>query len=274
VSDTPSYDTIGNWSEVKLEIIREYAGAYSTILSGQKKVRFTHVYIDAFAGAGKHISKNTGEFVAGSPVNALNIQPPFAEYHFIDLDGAKVKALQEEAGKRPNVHVYEGDCNEELKKILPSVRFEDYKRGLCILDPYGLHLNWNIIYEIGQLETVEIFLNFPVADMNRNVLWKYSDQVSDSQIKRMNAFWGDETWRDVAYSKQTDLFGEIDVKNPNEHIAEGFRKRLKDVAGFKYVPQPIAMRNSHNAVVYYLFFASHKETGQKIANSIFNKHSK
>ncbi len=51
------YDEIGYWSEIKLDIIKDYAAAYSRILSSQKNPNFYHIYIDAFAGAGKHISK-------------------------------------------------------------------------------------------------------------------------------------------------------------------------------------------------------------------------
>ena len=87
--------TIGYWSEVKLEIIRKYAAAYSTIISGQKKPSFSHVYIDAFAGAGFHQAKKDGGLVWGSPLQALLIDPPFKEYHFIDLDREKIENLQE-----------------------------------------------------------------------------------------------------------------------------------------------------------------------------------
>jgi three-Cys-motif partner protein len=59
------FDRIGNWSEIKLEIIEQYARAYSTILVGHAKTKFFHVYIDAFAGAGQHISKTTEEVVLG-----------------------------------------------------------------------------------------------------------------------------------------------------------------------------------------------------------------
>ena len=72
------YDVIGYWSEVKLEIVKKYAAAYSSIMNKQSSIR-RYLYIDAFAGAGKHISKRTGEFITGSPLNALNIQPPFSE---------------------------------------------------------------------------------------------------------------------------------------------------------------------------------------------------
>src|SRR5947209_2605722 len=101
------FDEIGAWSEVKLAILKEYAKAYSTILA--KQPRMYHVYIDAFAGAGVHLSRRTGEMVPGSPLNALAISPGFREYHLIDLDAAKVANLKSIIGDRPDVHVYEGD---------------------------------------------------------------------------------------------------------------------------------------------------------------------
>jgi three-Cys-motif partner protein len=51
-----------------------------------------------------------------------------------------------------------------------------------------------------------------------------------------------------------------------------FRDRLKTVAGFKYVPDPMPMRNSKGAVIYYLFFASPNRSGGKIVQDIFNKY--
>jgi three-Cys-motif partner protein len=74
----PEYNEIGPWSEIKLEILRDYAAPYSKIVSANG---FYHHYIDGFAGAGSHISRKTGEPVAGSPLNALKTDPPFREYH-------------------------------------------------------------------------------------------------------------------------------------------------------------------------------------------------
>jgi hypothetical protein len=47
---------------------------------------------------------------------------------------------------------------------------------------------------------------------------------------------------------------------------------LRNVAGFNVVPEPLPMKNSKNAVVYYLFFASPKEVAQTIINDIFAKY--
>ena len=70
------FDEIGYWSEIKLDIVKDYASAYSRILAAQTKPALHHVYVDAFAGAGVHISKVTGNYIPGSPINALLVHPP------------------------------------------------------------------------------------------------------------------------------------------------------------------------------------------------------
>ena len=265
-------DEIGYWSEIKLDIVKKYVAAYSTIMNKQPSIR-GYYYIDGFAGAGVHLSKSTKEFVLGSPANALNVTPPFTGYHFIDLDGDKAELLKELSKNNPRVSIYEEDCNKILlEEIFPLVKYSEYKRALCLLDPYKLNLNWEVIYAAGQSKTIEIFLNFPVMDMNRNILWNNPDKVGQKQLGRMNAFWGDESWREAAYEKQQGLFEAIEEKTSNRIIAEAFRERLNKTAGFSYVPEPIPMRNTKGATIYYLFFASPNETGGKIVKEIFDKY--
>jgi three-Cys-motif partner protein len=266
------FDKIGYWSEIKLDIVKDYASAYSKILAAQKKTELYHIYIDAFAGAGVHISKSTGEFIQGSPVNAILVRPAFCEYHLIDLDQKKIALLKEIVEGRSDVHVHEGDGNDILlRDVFPRVLFKDYRRGLCLLDPYGLDLKWEVIKTAGQMQSIDMFLNFPVADMNRNVLWRNPEGVDTADINRMNAFWGDDSWRGIAYTTDRSLFG-FEEKVDNETIAEGFRKRLLNVARFKQVPRPLPMRNSKGVIVYYLFFASQKPVAMHIVEAIFKKY--
>ena len=271
-TSTVRFDEIGYWSEVKLDIVKEYAAMYSRILTAQRRLRLHHVYIDAFAGAGLHRSKTRGAFIPGSPVNALQVQPPFREYHFIDLQQEKVNFLRRLVGERSDVRIYRGDCNAMLRQqIFPRVRYEDYRRGLCLLDPYGLHLQWEVIATAGRLRSLELFLNFPVADINRNVLWRNPEGVDPADIARMTAFWGDESWRTIAYTTEGNLFGFAE-KVDNDTVAEAFRRRLRTVAGFAYVPKPVAMRNSNGATVYYLFFAAQKPVAAHIVEAILAKY--
>ena len=123
----------------------------------------------------------------------------------------------------------------------------------------------------GKMASIEIFLNFMIMDINMNVLRHNPDRVDPRDIARMNRFWGDESWRNVAYETSGNLFG-WEEKVTNEVFAEAYRKRLQKVAGFQYVPEPLPMRNSKGRTIYYLYFASPNATGKKIVESIFNKY--
>ncbi len=122
------------------------------------------------------------------------------------------------------------------------------------------------------MRSIDLFLNFPVADMNRNVFWRDPTGVRESDIERMNAFWGDETWQSIVYKPEVTLYGTEQRKVNNKTIAEAFRTRLRNVGGFQYVPEPIPMRNSVGATVYYLFFASQKPVADKIIKHLFDKY--
>ncbi len=274
-STLPKFDEIGIWSEVKLEILKAYAQQYSLILNAPGQSKFHPIYIDGFAGAGVHVSKTTGKLVPGSPLNALAIQPPFEEIHLIDLDGSKIEHLRRVIGGQSNVFLYEGNCNEILlRDVFPRVRYEEYRRALCLLDPYGLHLDWQVVEQAGKLGTIDLFLNFPILDMNRNALWSRQEGVSSANIERMNAFWGDNSWRKVAFRppRQLSFLPVDDEKVPNEVIVEAYRQRLIDKAGFKFVPEALPMKNSTGNTVYYLIFASQKDVARKIAAWILKNY--
>jgi three-Cys-motif partner protein len=122
------------------------------------------------------------------------------------------------------------------------------------------------------MKSIEILYNFMIMDANMNVFMRDPDKVTASQAHRMDAVWGDSSWRSAAYKTTQDLFGELEHKATNEDIAAAFRSRLEEVARFAYVPAPMPMRNSRGAIVYYLYFASPNETGAKIITEIFETY--
>ena len=264
-------DVVGYWTEIKLQILQDYAKQYAKILKSQPFIK--HVaYIDGFAGAGAHISKESGETIEGSPARALAIEPRFTHYHFVEMREDRVERLRKMDTDK-SVTVYQGDCNEVLlKDVFPECRYEDYRRALCLLDPYKLNPNWEVVETAGKMKSIEIFLNFMIMDANMNALKNNPDAVSPEQAQRMTAFWGDESWRQIAYRTERGLFGPIEEKDSNEKVVEAYCMRLKVVAGFKYVPKPLPMCNTRGAVVYYLLFASQNATGGRIADHIFNKY--
>ena len=267
-------DEIGPWSEIKLDILRDYAAPYSTIL---KRNGFHHGYIDAFSGPGLHIRKAGGEEVLGSPLVALAVQPPFAEYHFIDLDGEKVDFLKAQVGSRPNVTFYKADSNQVmLESVLPRFSYAKRTRALCVLDPYALTLDWEVVCAAGSSQAVEVFINFPVMQMNRNCKHEYIAEILPGELEAMDCFWGDRSWHSEMFrpSAQQSLFGlEVLDKTENRDLVNAYCKRLNKVAGFGFVADPLAMRNSRNAIVYYLIFAGPNKTGWKIVQDIYRKYA-
>jgi three-Cys-motif partner protein len=270
------FDEIGAWSVLKLDIIEKYGAAYTKAFN-KRGSNLKKYYIDGFSGAGAHVVKRTREQIEGSPARALKIEPPFDGFYFIDMNKDKTAHLETLCKGRTDVDIHTGDANLYLKKLLPTIKYSDYKRALCLLDPYGLHLDWEVMQLAGQSQTVDMFLNFPIMDMNRNAIWREPEKASPADIARMNRFWGDDSWRQVAYaeSRQKSLLFDTDIeKQSNDFIAAAFRDRLQNVAGFKYVPAPLPMKNSNNATLYYLFFGSGKPVAENIIRSIFKSTGK
>lgn len=269
------FDEIGRWSELKLEIVEKYGAAYTTAFA-EKGRRLEKYYIDAFSGAGMHLSKETGQQIEGSPARALKVRPPFDHFYFIDMNPEKTAYLRSLCQGRKDVDIVTDDASSYLmQKLLPTIQYEKFNRALCLLDPYGLHLDWQVMQQAGQTCAIDIFLNFPVMDMNRNAIWRNPERVPRDGVERMTRFWGDETWREAAYadSAQYQLFSASDrVKQDNDVIVAAFRERLKKVARFGFVPEPLPMKNSNNAVVYYLFLASPKPVAEKIIEGIFARY--
>ena len=268
------FDKVGEWSILKLDIIEKYGSAYTAAFSGERGQGLKKYYIDGFSGAGQHLEKRTGKPVEGSPTRALNVTPPFDKFYFIDLDKGKTDYLQTQCEGRKNVWIVNEDANVFLRKLLPTIRYNRFERALCVLDPYKLNLDWDVIELAGKSRVIDLFLNFPVMDMNRNAIWREQGSAPAGGVERMNRFWGDESWRQAAYAKsaQMEFFSDPqDEKQQNSAIVAAFAERLKTVAGFAYVANR-PMVNSKNADVYYLFFASQKPVAEKIIKGIFKGH--
>jgi hypothetical protein len=114
--------------------------------------------------------------------------------------------------------------------------------------------------------------------MNRTVLYRHPSRVppKEAQVARMNRFFGSDIWKGEAYREDTDLFGhtEPEKKPGNEPVVQCYCKRLREVAGFKYVSSALAMRNASNVVVYYLIGASQVPQGLTVFKSVFKKWEK
>lgn len=267
-------DLIGQWSVAKLELLKKYLSAYVTIFNKQSWCR-GYEYIDAFAGTGRPKARDELRYVNGSPLTALNLTPPFTQYHFVEQSDWRVRRLEsiQKEFSKLNISVYHGDCNRILhEQIVPQLTSSAKKRAIAFIDPFGMSMEWETMKILAKQETIEVFVNVPVMAINRSVLKKQPERITDQDRERMRRFWGSDDWVPIFYKEEPTLFGSESVKTTRSgrELGVQYRKRLLTI--FPHCTEPILMANSTNAPLYCILLAGYNPTGVKIAGEIFAKH--
>lgn len=295
VTDEPM--DVGPWAREKLECLGKYLGAYTTILSKQKWLK-GYFYIDAFAGPGylkvrqdgtddpaqqslldvsEHAVSDAGEaeYISGSPRVALDIQHPFTDYVFIELDKVRIKQLEilkaERKDPKTRIHVREEDCNKYLLELLARNRSQwSQWRGVVFLDPFGMHVPWDTIAALGKTGAIEVFVNFPVGMAIQRLLPR-SGQFTTKQRTKLDSYFGTDEWYELLYSSEQDLLGDniTKAKDSGDRLVKWYRQRLKEVFG--YVTTAREIQDTRGRPLYYLIFAGPNKTGVRIANKVLKQ---
>ena len=278
-------DVIGKWSEDKLDLLAKYLKAYSVIMNEQKKSWLTaYYYIDAFAGSVRPRAKEDEErYIDGSPLRALQTEPRFDAYWFVDVNPQRVERVNKLREDFPEqvIQTYKGNCNDVLcNEIIPQIPYSSKKRAFVFLDPYGLQVDWETVRELANTRTCDIFVNFSVMGVTR--LLPREQAPDPSFVDQISKVMGNTEWINQIYREspvtQLDLFGnppEPVVRRDTiqaEWLASLYTEQLKLL--FKYVSRPVLMKNSTNSVLYALCLASHNEKAIKITNEIFNRYER
>jgi three-Cys-motif partner protein len=284
----PSLQQFGDrsWTQDKLERVRKYLVAYTTIM---RKRTFEFAYIDGFAGTGYHELKQDGgdngpdlfpeieapeveAFLDGSARIALQVEPRFGKYIFIEKNRKKAKELEklreEFSDRASDIIIENAEANAYLQKKYKS-SWQDH-RAVLFIDPFGMQLTWDTVKAIADTKAIDTWILFPVGAVNR--LLKRDGNIPDTWRRRLDTMFGEPQWFDVFFpSQNTDLFHdtfEFRRKIANmELIGEYFNKRLATVfAGV--APNPYTLRNSQGAPLYLLCFAAANPNAAKTAIKI------
>ena len=272
----------GDWTHEKLERVRKYLSAYSTIMSRQP---FRFAYIDAFAGTGYRTIKKEGEqeelpfpdldsFLDGSARIALRVEPRFTRYIFIEQNESRFAELQKLKEEFPHLQndiiLMNADANSYLQDLCLNYSWKT-NRAVLFLDPFGLQVDWDTIIAIANTKAIDLWYLFPLGVAVNRMLTK-NGQIRAVWRDRLNKLFGDDGWYDVFYRavKTTSLFGEEEaIQKIGDFglIEQYFVERLKTVfAGVAENPLPLL--NSHNNPLYLLCFASGNPKGAKTAIKI------
>lgn len=159
----------GPWTEEKLKVLFNYLDFYTTALSAKNWRKF---YIDAFAGTGTRKQKDERGAIqsfVGSALLALDVEPRFDSYVFIERDAQNALELQKNI-KDKNPHadaiVIQGDANQELLKMLR--KWDKYKnRGVIFLDPFAMSVEWETLKAIAKTESLDLWFLVPLGTIAR-----------------------------------------------------------------------------------------------------------
>jgi three-Cys-motif partner protein len=279
----------GGWTDEKLQILAGYLRSYTSAL---KNAPFSTVYVDAFAGSGYRELRTaaaTGNEAAsnllfpdiadpepqgllrGSAKLALDTEPRFGEYVFIEKNAERCTQLEELRSAHPalasSIRVLQGEANEELVSLC---RERDWRsqRAVLFLDPFGTEVRWETIEVVAATKAIDMWVLFPVG-MGVNRLLKRSGEVPPSWRARLDDLLGTKKWYDEFYKVERvpTLFGQDEehvVKATTETIGAYFNERLKGIFD-GVAANPRILRNSRNSPLYLLCFAAGNAKGAPIA---------
>ena len=174
----------GNWTQLKLQILQKYLSAYRKIFQRNRRAQyFQPIYVDAFAGTGTiprpDIQQSFAEFIPsmleaeeefkkGSATRALEVEPPFHQYLFIEKDNAKCQELSALKVVFPgrNIEVLNDDANSGLLSWSQKLDLKR-QRAIVFIDPFGASLEWPAIEAIARTKAVDLWILFPYSAINR-----------------------------------------------------------------------------------------------------------
>ena len=274
----------GGWTTEKLERVRKYLKAYTTIMKDQN---FCFAYIDAFAGTGyrtDRLDTNPKElmlpeiaeqevqgFLDGSARIALQVQPKFQNYILIEKDENRFAELQKLKVEFPSddIELVQSDANEYLNDLCGK----DWRRhrAVLFLDPYGMEVEWQTVTAIANTQAIDLWILFPLG-IAVNRLLKRDGDVDTTVRHKLDRFFGTPGWYDTFYeiASSPTLFGEemvVRKKSDFQSIAQYFVQRLRTVFT-RVANNPLPLYNSKNNPLYLLCFAAGNPRGAPTAVKI------
>ena len=290
----------GNWTQEKLERLKKYLRAYMTIFTANQFARrYTTYYVDAFAGTGARFSpentpastlslfadqddvKDVKQFYEGSAQIALELDPPFERYIFIENKPQFAQELRNLSARLKdwNVQIVPRDSNEFLQEWCRSMNWE-HIRAVVFLDPYGMAVDWETIEALAATKAVDLWVLLPVGQAINRMLTRRSTLLGTWPDK-LTRFFGTEVWKDSFYHTDQlpqpqlsllptdDLPMDFEKTATFESIGRFFSERLSTV--FEEVAEnSLVLLNSRNVPLYQLFFAAANPIGASTAVKIAN----
>lgn len=215
----------GEWVKRKHHFFRNYC---AIVTKGMKNQRFGLVYVDAMAGPGRCIIRETNEETPGSPVIAL--EHAFNQYVFAESDPELADALRQRVSQHPRGKPDQVVARDWCDLVKDGKL--DFQNSLVIafVDPTGIsQVPWLALErllrgnsKIDLLMTVQHGMGIKLNAGN------YVDTNSEDETA-LSQFLGENDWRNWRFTSPTDF---------TDKVLNRWFEKVRQL-GFEYIHQEL-----------------------------------
>ena len=261
----------GPWTSEKLDYLRRYITIFETSMHG--KPWRQRNYIDLYAGSGKYRATENGNVYLGSALVALTTERPFTNYYFFDSSAGNIDALKARTKELPyHIEYGVGNANQISQQVVSQIQEIDNQKlpgkwsslNLAFLDPDGLELEWSTVQRLASLYTMDLIIYYSQYGLNIN--FKNCYQAKDETD--IDRFFGTDEWRKI-YERWKS---KVSISGIHRELIDLYKGKLSalgytDIHDQEAGCEPI-MRNTKQAPLYRLIFASKHKRGQDFWNKV------
>jgi len=226
---------------------------YSSVVALSMKNKWAaRAYVDTYAGPGLCWVQDTGKFVLGSPLIAMQAKPSFTHHVFVDMDSTCTSALRARlVGKAVTILTADSNAHDTIAEVRAAIP-RRHCLSLALLDPQGCTLHLETIRALTDDRPMDLLINFPVLNLYRCIRaqdWHVLDSVLGRNWPRAT----------------TGRYGGID--GWGYQAREHFRRELASF-GYKHTAAKEVRGEKRNGRLYDFLLASRHPLARRLYEDV------
>ena len=256
------------WSEVKLQILRDYLHGFTTAVLGKSQ---SVTCLDLFAGTWDNERRHEPGTFPGSARVALETEPAFTRLALFELPDPAAELEQAIRQHRPSDSrwkVFRGDCNVTIPSALEWLEPVRWAPTFAFLDPRGLQVAWTTVETLARWRAdkrtkVEQWILLPEPALAR-VLGLRGARGHRS-AERLDRLYGTREWIAIHQLRRAD---ELSPDEMRAEFVNLLRWRLEQTLGYS-TTHALQLVNTAGHPIYTMVLATDSGAGDRIMGHVY-----